>query len=344
MLHRARPLLSVTLALALGLGGMVPLALADKAKAVDLFNEGKKLMDAGKYTDACPKLEAAKANDPSLDGVVLRLAACYEKTGKWASAWSHYIESVSRAEKSGNKERLTLAKKGVADTQAKLSRVTVKVAVGAKVAGFEVKWDGKELIEGEWGSALPVDPGEHTLMASAPGHVSFSTTVTVGASAETKTVEVPKLTAQAGTVASAAPSASVVPTTTATASAASTTPSATVVDKPASKAPAIVALTTGSVLVLGGLATYGFGVRSARDDYFDTCAKQITPNCENDAGKSKVRLLEGISYGAMGLGLVGVGAGIYLLATGKSGEDGRGAVVHVAPTLGGATLSLAGRF
>lgn len=183
MLRSARPIVSAALALSLALGPF-SFAHADKAKAVELFNDAKKLMDAGNPKDACPKLEAAKGHDPSADGIVLRLAACYEMTGKWASAWSHYVESVSRAEKSGNKERLAVAKKGVADTQGKLSRVTVKVAAGAKTTGFVVTWDGKDLAEGEWNSALPVDPGDHTLTASAPGFAQYSATVTVGASAE----------------------------------------------------------------------------------------------------------------------------------------------------------------
>ncbi len=340
-MSRSRSVVSAILVVALGLGS-VPFAFADKAKAVELFNEAKKLMDTGKYTDACPKLEAAKGHDPSADGVVLRLAACYEKVGKWASAWSHYVESVSRAEKSGNKERLNVAKKGVVDTQAKLSRVTVKVAAGAKTTGFVVTWDGKDLAEGEWNSALPVDPGDHTLTANAPGFVQYSTTVTVGASAESKSVEVPKLTPQPSAAPSSAGS-SVPSTSPSVVAQVPPTTGPVPTDKPSSKAPAIVALTTGSVLVLGGVATYMFGVRSARDDYFDTCAKQITPNCENDAGKSKVRLLEGISYGAIGLGLVGVGAGIYLLATGKSGEEKR-ATVAMAPTVGGAVVTLGGRF
>ncbi len=340
MSRHARTVVCVALSLSLGLGPMT-FAHADKAKAVELFNDAKKLMDAGKYTDACPKLEAAKGHDPSADGIVLRLAACYEKTGKWASAWSHYVESASRAEKSGNKERLTLAKKGVADTETKLSRVTVKVASGAKVPGFEVKWDGKDLTEGEWGSALPVDPGDHSLTATAPGHTAFSTTVTVGA--ESKAVEVPKL-----TPAATAPSTAPVPAPTGAPTLAPTGTSAPpVMDKPPSKAPAITALATGSVLVIGGIATYVFGVRSARDDYFDTCGKQTTPTCENDAGKSKVRLLEGISYGALGLGLLGAGTGIYLLARSNSSGDRTGGVhtrVYINPLAGGAHLQVIADF
>lgn len=112
-------------------------------------------------------------------------------------------------------------------------------------------------------------------------------------------------------------------------------------DRSPSKAPAVVALTTGSVLVLGGIATFVFGVRGARDDYFDTCAKQITPNCENDAGKSKVRLLEGISYGAIGLGIVGVGVGAYLLLR-PDAQSYSG--VSISPSVGGARIVFLQRF
>src|SRR3974390_1916574 len=49
--------------------------------------EGTGDMDAGDLVGACPKLLRSYRIDPGI-GVLLRLALCYERAGKTASAWS----------------------------------------------------------------------------------------------------------------------------------------------------------------------------------------------------------------------------------------------------------------
>jgi hypothetical protein len=62
----------------------------NRAAAEALFNQGRDLMTAGKFTEACPKFEASQQLDPGL-GTMLNLAECYEKTGRSSgggqSAW-----------------------------------------------------------------------------------------------------------------------------------------------------------------------------------------------------------------------------------------------------------------
>src|SRR3954465_9465866 len=68
----------------------------NRAAAEALFNQGRDLMTAGKFVEACPKFEASQQLDPGL-GTMLNLAECYEKTGRTASAWAEYREAIPLA-------------------------------------------------------------------------------------------------------------------------------------------------------------------------------------------------------------------------------------------------------
>src|SRR5689334_22228130 len=60
----------------------------DKAAAAQvLFDEGMRLMSRGDAREACPKLAEAQRLDPGM-ATQFRLAECYEKTGRRASAWA----------------------------------------------------------------------------------------------------------------------------------------------------------------------------------------------------------------------------------------------------------------
>lgn len=121
---------------------------------------------------------------------------------------------------------------------------------------------------------------------------------------------------------------------------ASSAPGAPPHDAP-SKTPAIVALTAGGVLVIGGVVSYVLA-RGARDDHFATCAEQTTPTCSDDAGVSKVRLFEGVAFGAWGLGAVALTTGTVLLL--RSSAPASSTTVGLAPTMGGVRFQLGGTF
>jgi hypothetical protein len=57
---------------------------------------------------------------------------------------------------------------------------------------LQVKRDGVTVGEGQWGSAIPVERGEHTLEASAPGRRTWTSTIAVTGPGTT-TIEVPSL-------------------------------------------------------------------------------------------------------------------------------------------------------
>jgi serine/threonine-protein kinase len=168
-------------------------AQVDKAAAEELFREGRRLMKEGKYAEACPKFEGSQALDPAT-GTLLNLADCYEKLGRTASAWAIFREVVELSRKEGNDKRMTLADQHVQALEPRLSRLTIQVAAASRVPGLVVSRDGKQVPDAAFGLAIPLDPGSHTLAASAPGYETWSSTVAITTDGTRATVDVPPLT------------------------------------------------------------------------------------------------------------------------------------------------------
>jgi hypothetical protein len=153
------------------------------AAAEVLFREGQKLFADGHPAEACPKFAASYELDPAL-GTLLNLARCYEAAGRTASAWVAYVDLQPLATRAGQPDRARIAKERIAVLEPKLMRVRLDVPEGS----FDVLLDGKLIAPELYGSAVPVDPGKHVVVARAPGAASWKHEVEV--SAEGKTVDV----------------------------------------------------------------------------------------------------------------------------------------------------------
>jgi hypothetical protein len=149
----------------------------DKAAAEALFDEGRKLMAAGNYPAACAKLAASQALDAGI-GTSLNLADCYEKLGKTASAWALFRETAAAARTAGSPERERVARSRAEALEPQLSHLTILAPIEAET--LAITRDGTRIDAAAIGSALPVDPGDYTIAASAPGKLPWSTTVRVG--------------------------------------------------------------------------------------------------------------------------------------------------------------------
>jgi thioredoxin-like negative regulator of GroEL len=95
--------------------------------ATALFDEGMKLMERGRYSEACPKLARSHQLAPT-GGTVLNLAECYEKNAQYSSAWTAFMQAAARAAGAGKKDFETLALERAKKLEPKLSRITLKVA------------------------------------------------------------------------------------------------------------------------------------------------------------------------------------------------------------------------
>lgn len=184
----------------------------NKAAAEAIFDQGKLLMQSGDYPKACEKFEASRKLDEGI-GTVLYLADCYEKVGRTASAWAMFKEAASLAGAQGQASRQKLASQRARNLEALLVKLTVEVAKdNGSLLGFEVRNDGVVIPTAQFGSPVPVDPGEHHIEASAPGKRSFNQTVKVAQGVGVVTI--PLLPDLAGPAASPLQSETAAPATT----------------------------------------------------------------------------------------------------------------------------------
>jgi serine/threonine-protein kinase len=175
---------------ALATGGR---ATAQSASAEALFQEGKALLKAGKFQQACPKLEESYRQDPAT-GALLALAMCHEKQGKTATAWAEYLDVARRSKQEGRKDRAEAAHQSADRLQPVLSQLKISVDPNAAaIEGLEIKLDGVNVGQGAWGAFTPSDPGTHVVQASAAGFEAWSATFELGSERDQKEVTVPPL-------------------------------------------------------------------------------------------------------------------------------------------------------
>ena len=152
---------------------------------------GGRATDAGRYADACAKYAESKRLAPGL-GVTLYLADCYEHIGRTASAWTEFLAAEGLA-RERNDKRADIAHQHAQALEAKLNRLTITVAPTVPQANLSILRDGVPVASAELGLAVPVDPGDHAVVVSAPGHAPRTLSAHTGPEAPTATVRIDSL-------------------------------------------------------------------------------------------------------------------------------------------------------
>ena len=183
---------------------------ADKAASDVFFKDAKKLVEEGRFNEACPKFEESQRLDPT-PGTLLNLGDCYRSVSppRNASAWGAYRQAEVMSRQRGDAARQEGAVLRAQAVEPLLSKVTIVVPPLARIPGLEVKWDGRAVGDGLFGTPFPVDSGDHTILASAPGHKTWTGKGLVGANSSTTTVTLPILPLGAAEGTSGAPGADV---------------------------------------------------------------------------------------------------------------------------------------
>ena len=118
------------LAVAMALTTLTPAANAfaqEPGQADALFNEGRDLLEKGKFAEACPKLARSEELSPAV-GTLLNLAYCYEQVGKLKSAIDAYAEAESLANAAGETKRASFARDRAAAVDARTPKLVIRIA------------------------------------------------------------------------------------------------------------------------------------------------------------------------------------------------------------------------
>ena len=307
-----------------------------------LFNEGVALFNKGDYEAACPKLEASLKNFAGI-GTRGKLAECYEKLGRYASAYAAYREVAQLATRSGDPAREQIASERAKSLEPKLSYVTVTLPPANDVPGLVIKRDGHELDRSKLGSAEPVDAGNISIDVSAPGRKTFNGHVAVMQGLSVR-FEVPSLLVDGP--AAAAPVASVAPPPAPAPAPAKDEPAPIVHDgdPPRWQKPLGLVLIGAGVVGVGVGGYFGLAAKSKYDSAFDggNCDR-ATKACDPfgqasvDDARSKATVST-ILFGA-GAALAVAGAVMFLTA-----PSSRPRALQVVPTTyaGGGGLTIGG--
>jgi hypothetical protein len=168
-----------------------PSATDARALAEMLFFTARGLMEAGRYGEACGKLNESYRLDPA-PGTLLNLAVCNEKIGKTASAWGEFRDSLAEARRMNRPDREKLASEHIATLEPELSYLAISVPAAVRgVRGLEIMRNGIPLQSAAWDTDLPVDPGDVEVVERAPLYKPKTLHVTVAAKQHAKLEAVP---------------------------------------------------------------------------------------------------------------------------------------------------------
>lgn len=321
----------------------------DPAAAQALFDQGRALMNDKKYAEACPKLEESQRLDPGM-GTLFHLADCYERWGKLASAWAAFLDVASLAAAAGQTDRENAAKARAQNLEPRLPRITITVPEMSRLPELRVTRDDVDVGSAQWGSPLPVDPGPHRVVASAPGRRAFTNDVVLKEGA-TENLTIPALEAARETAAPAPPLAQ--PAVTSPPPRAPEHNVEPAHDQGSSGGPGPIVIGLGALGVVGiGAGTVlGLMAKSKFDDSKEHC----NPDNENVCTAQGVELrddaftlgnLSTVGFIVGGVALAGAGV-VWLVQSGSSKETastGRSFRAGVSPNFGRPTLVMQGSF
>lgn len=295
---------------------------ATRAQADALFREGQQLLASGQLATACAKLEQSEQLDPKI-GRLLNVAYCHEKQGRIASAWHEYDQAAAMAIQAHQAAREKFARAHAAALAKRLA--FLRLELGTPPDGAQVSIDDKPLARAEWAIPFAVDPGQHTITVQAQGYKTRTESVTITGTGETR-VTVGALEKEEAAPVEAAPAPAPAPEP----QEPKTAP------EPVAEAPAAHGGSRTLGWIVGGVGVVALGVGAGFG--FDALALKgradsHCPNRQCDAAGladiSSAKTVATVSTVGLAVGVVGVGAGAWLLL--RSSSSSNAARASVAP-------------
>ena len=289
----------------------------EEAAAEALFRSAREAADRGDWVTACDRFEESNRLEPA-PGTILNLAKCREELGQIASAWKRYGEVVQKLP--AGDPRVAYARDKERSLEPEVPRLVLLRPPGPDAVTVTV--NGMSVKSAMFGVSLPFDPGTLSIVVSAAGHEDSVEKVELarGDRVERQLA--------LGPVSDDAPHPAVV--TTGPTSGADGTPAST------QRTWGFVSLGVGAAGLLAGGS--GFIWAAAESSTVDrNCVGDACRRAGFDAaerGQSAVTL----GWVGLGVGLLGVGLGSFLLAT----DDGETVAISARPLWGGAALTVGG--
>ncbi|HEY2517894.1 MAG TPA: hypothetical protein VGI39_43790 [Polyangiaceae bacterium] len=277
--------------------------LTSARQADELFAQGKASLAANDFAHACPKLAESYALDPAA-GTLLALAICHEGLGRTGTAWREFRSVAEGALRDGRADRARFAREHIVKIEPKLSRLTVLVPGAAP--GLEVEVDGVPLAQDDWGKAMPIDSGHHTIAARAPGRKPGTFAVDVGLERDTQAIEI-----ALGTPEISAPASVAAPATTQSVGA-TTAPASGARDwrRPTGWVVGGIGLAAISVG-----AIFGVSAIAKSSDVKSKCSPSLCTDAATVRENGDAKTAATVSNVSIGAGAAIVAVGAYLLLT-----------------------------
>jgi len=302
---------------------------ADKARAQQLFIEGRKAIEAGDKPTGCAKMrESLKLF--AVANTLFNVAQCDEGEKRIASALEHWERGLALVD--AKDARAAVAKERIAELDRLVPRVRIVVPAGQALAS--VSLDEVELSPASLAAPLKVEPGRHVIVVRQSGREDRRHELVLAEKERTEFVATP-----GPPLVSTAPSSS-----------ASVGPVASGTGSVGVPPPGSGRRTAGFVVGgvgLAGLIAAGItgGLLASTDGSLDECTK--AKNCTDKQGQvDKYNALVVANTVAFGVGLAGVAGGLILILTPPKAEAAKSPDAKLVPLVvpGGGGLGLSGRF
>jgi hypothetical protein len=286
---------------------------ADPGAARVQLQQGYTLKQAGNCKDAIPYFVESIRLDRQPKALI-HLADCERDTGKYVAAEQHLVAARDLGREQGASGFVTLAEARLAELEAHLPRLTLRLAPDAPAEAVVTR-DGVVLAPLSLGIALPVDPGAHQVRVRGAGlEREYAIELRDGESKELQVTSAGGQPAPSTDVPAAPRPASDTPKITAPASEVSVPPPV-----PASSSSRATRQTLGFVAVGTGVAgvvvgsVFGLRARSKSKDADEQCT--ASKPCTGD-GAAHYRDTIDDAKSARTVSIVGFAAGGALLAAG----------------------------
>jgi hypothetical protein len=135
------------------------------AEAKELFQQARAALKLGEHAEALVLLRKSHRRFPK-PGTLLNMAECEDRLGLIASAYQHFQELTTMLP--ADDKRFSLAQKRAAELEPWVPRLRIDLASGVPTSTSVIR-DRTEVGPSSLGVELPVDPGEHVIVVTAPG-------------------------------------------------------------------------------------------------------------------------------------------------------------------------------